>query len=85
MSSVEFKYDLGLKVKCKVTGFKGVVEARSESLNGCHRYYINPGVDKTGKLQDGSWFDHTNLEVLDKKAVVKHKPVQTGGPIGRHK
>lgn len=81
----EFKFELGLKAKCKVTGFKGVIDARSESLNGCHRYSLHPGVGKDGKLLESYWFDELSLDITDKKPVVKHTPVKTGGPISKYK
>lgn len=81
--SVTFRYELGLKAKDKITGFEGTIDSRAEALNGCHRYYISPPVDKDGKLRDGGWFDEANLIVKEKK--VEHTPKKTGGPWSRVK
>lgn len=72
---------LGVKVKDRVTGLTGVTTIRSEHLNGCWRYTIQPPVDKEGKLPDAYWFDESNIEVLETKPVVEHHAVRTGGPI----
>lgn len=61
---------LGLKVKDRVTGYKGVVASIGFDLYGCVQAIVNPGADKTGKLQDSQWFDVSRLEVLDAKPVM---------------
>lgn len=76
------KFKLGSKVKCKHTGFQGVIMSRAEHLNGCMRYQIQPAIDKDGKLPDGYWFDEIQLELIS-EPVEEHKAVATGGPMTR--
>lgn len=71
---------LGQKVRDKVSGFKGIAIGRSIFLNGCARVGVQPKTDKDGKHVDAVWFDEPQLEVLDKKPIMK--PMQeTGGPL----
>lgn len=77
-----FKHELGLAVESKVTGLKGVITSRSENLYGCNRYYIQPKVDKDGKVPDGWWIDEDDVTPLDLASVERvDKP--TGGPMSR--
>jgi len=57
-----FKLNNGEKVKSSISGFQGLITARADHLNGCNRYWVQPPVDKDGKMQDGSWFDEGELE-----------------------
>lgn len=70
---------LGDKVRCRVTGFTGVVVAEHNYLHGCTRMTVQPGVDKDGKLPDTQTFDAPQLEVLVEE---KHSRGNTtvGGP-----
>jgi hypothetical protein len=70
--------NLGDKVRCKVTGFEGVVTSRTEFLNMCVRYGVQPPVDKDGKLQDAILFDEQQLEVLARN-VVTGRPLEYAG------
>lgn len=71
---------LGLKVRDRVTGFEGIAVARIEYLTGCMQIGISPPVDKEGKLQDTSYFDHTRVEVVDVKPVLNQTNQDRGGP-----
>jgi len=74
-------FNLGDKLKDRVTGFEGIVIARSEWLNGCKQYCLKPPVDKDGKVQSGEWIDQEQLKLVKEGAVaVDAKP--TGGPQG---
>lgn len=64
-----FKFENGIDVKSNITGFKGVVIARSEHLNGCDRYYVQPKVDKDGKYPDGIWMDEGEVIQISKKKI----------------
>lgn len=70
---------LGDKVCDKITGLVGVATARTEHLNGCIRYAIQPPVDKEGKMQDIWVVDEQQIEVVKEEAF-KAKPTKTGGP-----
>lgn len=63
-----FKFALGSKVKSSISGFEGIITSRSEHLNGCNRYWIQPKiVEKEMKLPDGYWFDEQELIVIKNK------------------
>jgi hypothetical protein len=62
---------LGTNVKCRVTGFTGVVSSISFDLFGCIQAVVNPGVDADGKPKDSHWFDINRLEILDPKPVMQ--------------
>lgn len=62
---------LGLRVQDRVTGYKGVVASIGFDLYGCVQAIVNPGADKTGKLQDSQWFDVSRLKVLSKTPVME--------------
>ncbi len=59
-----FKIALGTKVKDKVTGFKGVVVARTEWLFGCLRYTVQPQKLKDGATIANECFDEDALVIL---------------------
>lgn len=78
-----FKYELGARVKDIVTGFTGVVVARSEFLNGCIRYAIQPAKLSEGKPIESEHFDEAQLAPAPGKPVkVTRQPIhqRTGGP-----
>lgn len=72
-----FKFSLGDKVKDNITGFIGIIVGRTEWLNGCIRYSLQPIKLKDGAPQETQAFDEDQLELVTakKKAVVK----RTGG------
>ncbi len=84
MTKCVFEFELGDEVADTVTGIKGIVNARSEWLNGCHRYSIQPRADKKTPhiMPDSFWFDVQTLrktgEGINKTAPVKK--TRTGGP-----
>lgn len=61
---------LGLKVKDRVTGFKGVVTSLSFDLYGCIQAIVTPQANSKGDKADSEWFDVTRLEVTDDKPVM---------------
>ena len=61
---------MGYKFKDKVTGFSGIVVSVSFDLYGCVQYFINPGLDKDGKLKDGFWFDPSRLAILPGERIM---------------
>ena len=61
--------ELGYIVRDKVTGLIGVAENRAEYMHGCDRYYVQPQVDKDGKIPEGCMIDGPQLELT-------HPPVQ---------
>ena len=67
--------NLGDEVKCKVTGYQGVVTSIAKCLTGCDRATVQPPVNKEGKFPDGMWFDLAALKLI-KKGKVKPESVQ---------
>ena len=58
-----FKFNLGLQVKDKATGFVGVICARAEFQNGqTARQYLLVATDETG-CPFGKWYDEDSLEL----------------------
>lgn len=70
---------LGLRAKCKVTGFTGIVAGKTEYLNGCIQWLIKPPIDKDGKYVDGQWIDEGQLEVVDDGIIVASSSKPPGG------
>lgn len=69
--------NLGAKVRDKITGFTGIVTSRTEWLNGCLRYGVQPQELHDGKPIDAHVFDEPQLEVLE--ASTPKAPPQPGG------
>jgi hypothetical protein len=61
----------------------GTVTARTEHLNGCLRYTIQPKVDKENKFVDAYWVDEAQLELVKGARAVKVKKNEKGGPSKR--
>ena len=75
-----FKFELGVQVKCKITGFKGTVIARIEHITGCDQYSVRPKGEHN-KLGEAVWFDELELEQLKgKQIVLKAVDIPPGGP-----
>ena len=74
-----FKIELGTIVKDKVTGFIGVVMARTEYATGCKQYGTSKQtLNKDGGIDDWLWFDEVRLEPTTKKPL--KLTVSIGGP-----
>jgi hypothetical protein len=72
------KIEVGDVARDTITGFEGVVIARTEWLNGCARVTLQPKALHEGKPVEAQCFDELQLEVLQRKGF---KPVrETGGP-----
>jgi hypothetical protein len=64
---------LGDKVRDRITGFTGIVVARTQWLNGCIRLQIQPeALDKDGKIPDVAHLDVQQCE------LVKAEPAKLG-------
>ncbi len=72
-----FKYELGEKVKDKITKFKGVIMARIEYLTGCNQYGISPEeLTKEGKRPDWEYIDENRLERIPGKIILKNQQTE---------
>ena len=67
--------ELGDEVKCKITGFRGIVTSYAKCLTGCDRITVQPPVKKDGKHPDSLWFDMAAVKII-KKGKVKASSVQ---------
>jgi hypothetical protein len=70
---------LGDTVRCKVTGFTGVMTVISTYITGCSRGGVQPPITPDGKLPDAMYFDIPMLEVVQ-AGTVKPVPTKQGGP-----
>lgn len=62
---------LGQKVRCKVSGFTGVVDHMAVYPFGCRRVNVQPEANKKEKtLPESQMIDEPQLEVIDKKQVM---------------
>ena len=79
---MDFTFNIGDEVKDTITGFKGIVTARTQWLNNCNTYGVQPTKLKDGAPQAVIYFDQPQLELVKKKKVKASKK-KTGGPERR--
>ncbi len=81
---MENKIELGDTVKCKYTGFKGVVVARTDFINGCVQFCIAPKVGKDNKMGDEMGIDEDSLTIIKKRVIgsIMHKTRRINNPPG---
>ena len=72
-----FKFELGMELKERVTGFAGVVMVRTEYTTGCITYGLLSKKLKDGKVQDWAWFDESRLTPTGKNVRLEKT---IGGP-----
>lgn len=65
-----FNINLGDRVVDNLTGFTGLVVARTEYLTGCSQILVLPNIDKNSEYPNGVWIDVERLDIVD-KCVVK--------------
>lgn len=66
----EFQFSLGDKVRDTITGFAGIVMSRSQWLNNCNTYGVQPAkLRHGGAPQDEHHFDENRLEALTEKVI----------------
>lgn len=79
MNSKSFRFDLGMTLRDKVTGFEGVVVGRGDHLSGCDTYGLQSKQLKDGLPTDVKWFDEPRVELIDApKLTVDERDVRTG-------
>jgi len=72
--------ELGKKGKDKVTGFEGILIARSQWVTGCDQYLLSPKAKKD-EVKDANWFDEGRIEIIGTGiAPKKITSKKTGGP-----
>lgn len=75
----KFKFDLGDKVKDKVTGYTGIIIGQTRWLYGCTRYTIQAQELKDGKPVEAISCDEAALDVVV-PVEVKDPVRKSGGP-----
>ena len=73
-------FKLGSHGRHMISGFEGVIVAKTEWMNGCVRYGIQPTHLHDGKPIEIDWFDSEEIDKVVKKATPRSKQ-KTGGPM----
>jgi len=55
---------LGKKVKCKVTGLKGIATSKVTYINGCVQYRVTPKADKSNNMPRSEYIDTQELKII---------------------
>jgi hypothetical protein len=76
---VKKKIKLGDKVEDEITGLVGIAVSKTEFLNGCTQFQVQPqGIDKDGKIKESEFIDEQQLKIVKepkpKKTTAKSKP-----------
>ncbi len=77
-----FKFNLGDKVRDRITGFEGIILGRTEWMTGCRTYGVKSQALKDSSPIDAVWLDEIQLDLVMEQAVALHsheRPI-TGGP-----
>lgn len=76
---MKFKYKLGAKAQDTITGFEGVITRRTQWLNNCNTYGLQPkGMKEDGSVKETAQFDEPALILLQEDMHQAHQ--RTGGP-----
>lgn len=61
---MQLRFELGIKVIDKITGFKGTITGVARYITGCDQYLVAPEVGKDGNYIDAHWYDENRLYPL---------------------
>ena len=65
------KWDNGDSLKCKITGFEGVVMVVAYYSTGCIHYgLLSEKLNKDGGMDDWLWLDQSRLDLVAKSVTV---------------
>jgi len=79
-----FKFELGCRLYDKITGFAGIVYARTQWLHNCNVYGLKPeNLTKDGKPGEVQYFDEPQLEFTKSQKGTMTPKQDTGGPTPR--
>lgn len=73
-----FKFRLGDEVTDVITDLTGIIVTRSQWLNSCNTYRVQPRELKDSKPVEPSHFDEPQLTLVKKSVVTENR--STGGP-----
>lgn len=73
-----FMFELGSRVRDKITGYEGIIICRAQWLNNCNTYSVKRTELKDGLPQDSVSFDEPQLELVEEDVVSSSR--NTGGP-----
>jgi len=77
----KFKFAIGDEVKDTITHLKGIIIRRTQWLNNCNTYGVQPQELKDGKPVEASSFDEPQLKLVRKEVKKPQLPAKkTGGP-----
>lgn len=66
-----FKYPMNVVAKDKISGFKGVIIARTAHLFGCAQYGLAPQeLSADGTPRPTEYFDESRIEILDETEAI---------------
>jgi len=60
-----FKFELGSKLKYRISGFTGICTGRAEYISGNICYGLQPEITDTSKEPESVWFNETMLNLVD--------------------
>jgi len=63
--------DIGMKVRCKVTGYVGIITVKNQNLHRVPQFCVQSKVNSIGDVGKSVIFDACQLEVLNKEPIVK--------------
>lgn len=72
-------FELGSKLRCRISGVTGIATGRLEFLNGCIQYGIRQRVNPDGKVPDTEWVDEAYLEETEEQPSLKVEAKPIGG------
>lgn len=71
----------GDEVRCKISGFVGVVVSYATHLSGCDRLFVEPAVGDDNKPGDGRWLDVHMVEIVTPDKVQAYGDTAPAIPI----
>lgn len=62
------KFELGVTLECKISGFKGIAIGKCSYITGCDQYLVQPPMQE-GKYPESTWIDVHRLEQIGKDII----------------
>jgi len=75
---MDFKFNLGDKVKHNLTDYQGTIIGRTQWLSNCNTYSVKARELKDGKPIESQAFDEPELTLVQPETHPAHR--ETGGP-----